>query len=461
MTRAIDITGKIENSEAAQSRYMGNLSIIYRLKGMLPEAERMAASALRMREKLFGPDSMQILYEIQDLASVYGREKKYEQAEPLFRRAVTILEKNLGPDHPDVANACLSHANVLASLKRYAEALPLYRRNVEISDKRYGPKALKTAWALGFVARALQFSDQYDESEALFKRVIDIEEADASEAGKAQAWIARDQFAVLLEAEGRYREEAELLERAFGAAGASSTAMRFVAEAYRREGFLAKADTWLAKSIDTNETMSSPEFVSDRLLKIALVDYDRHRYTQAAAQLQQALVLAEKANDAPARVAVLEELGNVRRDMHQFGEAAKLYHEVLTIREQDSPDRPAMAHLLDDMALMLIMQNRPTEAEPQLLRAKRIYERAMGGARPIEAPVFLHLALLYRDQKRYSDAEPLFKRSIELQEKGMSSDAPALAPALREFAQFCRAQNRMAEASALEQRGKNLAAANH
>ena len=63
------------------------------------------------------------------------------------------------------------------------------------------------------------------------------------------------------------------------------------------------------------------------------------------------------------------------------------------------------------------MQNRLTEAEPQLIRAKGIYERAMGGERPIEAPVLLHLATLYRDQKRYSDAEPLFKRSTELQEK--------------------------------------------
>jgi tetratricopeptide (TPR) repeat protein len=194
---------------------------------------------------------------------------------------------------------------------------------------------------------------------------------------------------------------------------------------------------------------------------MALVEYDRRRYTQASEQLQQALGLAEKEKGTSARAGILEELGNVQRDARQFAEAAKRYNEVLTIRESDSPDRPDMAHLLDNIALMLIRQSRLTEAEPQLLRARRIYERALGSERPIEAPVLLHLAMLYRDQKRYSEAEPLFKRAVKLQESGMSPDAPALAPALREFAQFYRAQNRIAEASALERRAKTLDAANN
>jgi tetratricopeptide (TPR) repeat protein len=462
LIRAIDIAGKTENSKLAQSRYMGNLSLIYQRKRMLPEAETMAESALRMRENLRGPDDIDVLPEIEELAGIYADQGKYEQAEPLRRRALAILETNRGPEHPDVATACMRLGGVLYNLKRYSEMMPLYRRAVEINEKRYGPHDLKTASAIQTAANIFRAADQYAESEALFKRTIAIEEADTTTDGKKQLVSAWYNFAELLEVEGRYREAATSLEKHVEVPGATAIGLAILGDVCRRQGFLAKANEWLTKSIDADDQrLPTASSVIARLRLMALVDHDRRRYSQAAAQLQQALVVAEKAKTTFARTEILEDLGNIQRDTGQFAEAAKLYGEVLTIRERESPDRPAMAQLLDNIALMLIKQSRLTEAEPQLLRARRIYERAMGSERPIEAPVLLHLAMLYRDQKRYGEAEQLFKRAIELEESGMSPDAPALAPALREFAQLYRAQNRIAEASALEQRAKALAAADN
>jgi len=54
---------------------------------------------------------------INNLATVYRDQGKYEEALPLYCRALITIEKGLGPDHPDVATI----ANNLASYTKIWE----------------------------------------------------------------------------------------------------------------------------------------------------------------------------------------------------------------------------------------------------------------------------------------------------------------------------------------------------
>jgi len=60
---------------------------------------------------------------------------KHDQAESIAKRALAMREKVLGPDHLDVAASLTILAVVYEALKRRAEAEPLYKRALAISEK--------------------------------------------------------------------------------------------------------------------------------------------------------------------------------------------------------------------------------------------------------------------------------------------------------------------------------------
>jgi len=269
--------------------------------------------------------------------------------------------------------------------------------------------------------------------------------------------VTRNNYGVLLREEGRFREAAEQLELAGAAAAAAGdeapAPLANLGDLYRREGFDAKAEPLLTRAIDAARTGRESAIGLQRL---ARSDYDRRQYAAAVPLLEQALVLTGRVNDDETRASILEDLGNVRREMRQFAEATKAYTEALVVRERAGGETPMFGELLENIAMLAMRQNRLADAEPPLLRARRIYERMLPAENAYTATLLGRLAALYRDQKRFTEAEPLFTRSIELQEKTMTPGAPIVAVTLGEYAQLLRAQNRSIEAAAVEERAKRL-----
>ena len=72
--------------------------------------------------------------DLNNLASLYCRERRYEEAEPAVRRALAILEKAGGPDYPDVAASLRILAQVRSAQGRREEAEPLLKRSRDITD---------------------------------------------------------------------------------------------------------------------------------------------------------------------------------------------------------------------------------------------------------------------------------------------------------------------------------------
>ena len=113
--------------------------------------------------------------------------------------------------------------------------------------------------------------------------------------------------------------------------------------------------------------------------------------------------------------------------------------------------------MLDNIGVLAIRQNRWPEAEPVLLRARRIYERTLDPDNAFDGLCMSHLAIAYTAQQRYAEAEALFKGSLERLEKSMGPDVPALAPVLREYARLLRLRNLPGDAAGWEARAKKAA----
>jgi tetratricopeptide (TPR) repeat protein len=63
-------------------------------------------------EKAFGPEHEEIATDLNNLASVYRAQKRYEKAEALYQRALAICRQQWGLEHPNTAN-CINNIGLL------------------------------------------------------------------------------------------------------------------------------------------------------------------------------------------------------------------------------------------------------------------------------------------------------------------------------------------------------------
>src|SRR2546426_434530 len=73
--------------------------------GKYAEAVEPAERALKIVEKLLGPEHPNVAKSLNNLARLYYEQGRYAEAEPLYQRALKIGEKTLGPEHPNVGTA--------------------------------------------------------------------------------------------------------------------------------------------------------------------------------------------------------------------------------------------------------------------------------------------------------------------------------------------------------------------
>ena len=72
--------------------------------GEYAKAEPLYQEALRIRQKVLGPEHPDTAGSLNNLASLYQHMGEYAKAEPLYQEALRIRQKVLGPEHPDTAN---------------------------------------------------------------------------------------------------------------------------------------------------------------------------------------------------------------------------------------------------------------------------------------------------------------------------------------------------------------------
>ena len=54
--------------------------------------------ALAIREKVLGPEHVNVAQSFNNLAGLYNDQGRYADAEPLYKRSLAIREKALGPE---------------------------------------------------------------------------------------------------------------------------------------------------------------------------------------------------------------------------------------------------------------------------------------------------------------------------------------------------------------------------
>jgi tetratricopeptide (TPR) repeat protein len=108
--------------------------------GNYAAAEKLYRRALVIRERILGPEHLDTVGSINNLANLLSHTEDYEGAETLHRRALEIREKSLGLEHHDTLHSLDSLAAVLSDQSKYAAAEPYYRHVLAIRENKHKPE---------------------------------------------------------------------------------------------------------------------------------------------------------------------------------------------------------------------------------------------------------------------------------------------------------------------------------
>lgn len=158
------------------SAALNSLAVLYKYMARFVDAGRLYQRALAISEQALGPDHPDVATIYHNLGGLEHAAGNFERGEPFARRAVEIRRRALGPDHPDVAIDMAALAPILDGLGRRREAEALLRRVLEIFERVYGPEHYEIAVNLNNLAAVCHGTGNHAEAERLYRRALAIKQ---------------------------------------------------------------------------------------------------------------------------------------------------------------------------------------------------------------------------------------------------------------------------------------------
>jgi tetratricopeptide (TPR) repeat protein len=164
---------------------------------------------------------------------------------------------------------------------------------------------------------------------------------------------------------------------------------------------------------------------------------------------ERCLVLCEErlGREHPDTAACLNNLANLLRVTNRLSEAEPRMRRALAAAEANhGTNHPDVARILNNIAGLLMATNRLSEAEQHYLRALHIHESHYGPEHPETAMCLNNLAQLLYSTRRCKEAEPLMRRALAIEEARYGPEHPNVAISLNNLAGLLDVTNRPSEA---------------
>ncbi|HEX3084289.1 MAG TPA: CHAT domain-containing tetratricopeptide repeat protein, partial [Pyrinomonadaceae bacterium] len=198
--------------EVAQSLFA--LGLYCRNAGDIPRAEGSYLHALAIREKVLGPDHPDVALVLHNLGYLYYYDvRDYARAAPLYERALAIKEKAFGPDHPLVAMTLTNIGLLEWKKKNYAGAAAAFLRSLAIIEKRIGPESELAGTCLHNLGIVYKESGDYARGESYYRRALEIWERALGKEHPRVAF-ALESLGILYRDKGDYQNAEPFLRRA-------------------------------------------------------------------------------------------------------------------------------------------------------------------------------------------------------------------------------------------------------
>jgi hypothetical protein len=161
------------DGERATLDAWGQYGQLLMMAGKHDEAERVLRDTIAKKQKLFQPESPDLLVTRINLANALYQLGKHAEAHELARDVRAIQERILGPDHAHTLVSLSTEATTLSELKDLAGAARLERDLWERRSRVLGPEHQDTLRTAGNLANTLAGLGQDEEAERLAAEVLE------------------------------------------------------------------------------------------------------------------------------------------------------------------------------------------------------------------------------------------------------------------------------------------------
>ncbi len=138
--------GEIERRMASQG---------YEGQQLLEAAKDHLAESIRIKERIYGKDSLNNARPIDNLARVYYELNELALSESLYRKALSIRDLKQGPGSADCLEELFYLSKIAYQQARISEAEQLLRKNINIASRSYGSASTAVAKAQRELAKVL------------------------------------------------------------------------------------------------------------------------------------------------------------------------------------------------------------------------------------------------------------------------------------------------------------------
>jgi tetratricopeptide (TPR) repeat protein len=376
-------------SSVATADCLSKLSRLYAVQNRFSEAEPLLERSLQMEESLLGPGNLALSRDLVELGKLYGEHGEMKEAESLLKRALTLQEKVLGPDHPDNAASLLELSRFYMKTDRAPAALALCDRALAIREKVCGTKSLLYADALKTQALALLSTNMYERAEAAFSQAIEI---DRIACGQKSREVVQDlsNLGLLYLSQGKYRraepfylQAVAVMESICGSSHPDlSTCLNNLAWLYQNEGRYVEALSAAQRGLEIREKSFGPAhpFVARCLSNLAQIYEGQGNWREATSLLKRAgdIESASLSAGHPEIAAIIRDLALACVHLADWSAAEDCYRKLLVLDSKQEVGPACIAADLDDLAGVLIVQNKLDEAKPLLERSRSIKKNLPG-----------------------------------------------------------------------------------
>jgi eukaryotic-like serine/threonine-protein kinase len=282
---------------------MSELALLDFMEAKYGPAEALFTTVLAFQRRVLGKDHHETLATMNNLAIIAGRRGDYAQAVTLLAGILEVQRRVLGPEHPDTLAVMNNLASSYLAEGKYAEAEELYGKTAELKRRILGPRHPSTLASTNNLAIVYRNLGKYPQAEVLLTGVLDTRRHVLGNL-HPETLDSMSSLALLYQAEGRYAQAEPILvqvlderRRVLGPEHSTTLAsLNNLAEVYRRQGKLDRAESLFTQLLDARRRALGPAHPNTVIALASLggTKLEQHRYVEAESLLRQALAAQEK-----------------------------------------------------------------------------------------------------------------------------------------------------------------------
>lgn len=390
-----------------------DLALTLKALGKLDEAMRLNEETLQAREATLGPEHLDTLQSMNNLAECYFQRSEM-RALTLFEKVLAVRTAKLGRDHFDTLVSMHNMAACYTNKRDYDAAIALWLETIQRRSAILGPDHARTLSTMDNLAITYQFAGMSDKALPLFEKVLERRRA-------------------------KFGAEHPLTMRSLHA----------LAYGYQKVGKYEQAITLYKETLEARKAKLGFDHPDTLALMVNLADaYGENHQLDIAIPLWEETLRLRKVKSGDDHVQTLEVMHGLAaayRDVDKFDKALSLYEEALTRR--DKILGPEHRNTLSTLFGLATTHHLAGNLEHSIHRFEELVRRQKNAAGPTHPDTLnakANLAVNYRDIGRLSEALPLLEEVVRA-----SAEHPKLHWARKQLLEAYRRANQPAKAVSL------------